>query len=410
MGLIGGDDDDDGGSGKGKALGSRQRSGALTTAFLLGVCLGVVVAERLYLASNRADILAAAAAAATGPAAASAAAAGAAAPAPSRRDAGAAAAARAARAGEAAAVAASVAKDPELRALRAYLDKIAPEGEVLIGVSNKNPMLEGMLDTWLRGVRGAGVSNYLVVALDEETAAGMKERGANHFLMPMKVSKSQADTGDNHSISALKFGILKKFLMVGWAVLLSDIDIAVLQNPFRFLYRDSDVEGQSDGFDPAGAYGAIDGFDDPSMGWARYAQKMTHFNMNSGLFYLRANPRTVELMQRLETRLAREKYWDQTAYNEEMFVLSHGDYKSPQVSVRVMDMYTFMNSKTLFKDVRNRAPEAQPPMPAMVHINYHPNKHERMKAVMAYYLDGDKNALAPFPGGSEPGSRRRRRR
>jgi hypothetical protein len=58
---------------------------------------------------------------------------------------------------------------------------------------------------------------------------------------------------------------------------------------------------------------------------------MTHFNMNSGLFYLRANPRTVELMQRLETRLAREKYWDQTAYNEEMFVLSHGDYKSPQV-------------------------------------------------------------------------------
>jgi hypothetical protein len=29
------------------------------------------------------------------------------------------------------------------------------------------------------------------------------------------------------------------------------------------------VEGQSDGFDTPGAYGAIDGFDDPSMGWAR---------------------------------------------------------------------------------------------------------------------------------------------
>jgi len=34
--------------------------------------------------------------------------------------------------------------------------------------------------------------------------------------------------------------------------------------------RDHDVEGQSDGFDAAGAYGAIDGFDDPSMGWARW--------------------------------------------------------------------------------------------------------------------------------------------
>jgi hypothetical protein len=61
---------------------------------------------------------------------------------------------------------------------------------------------------------------------------------------------------------------------------------------------------------------------------------MSHFNMNSGLFYLRANPRTIELMQRLETRLAREKYWDQSAYNEEMFILSHGDYKSPQVGSR----------------------------------------------------------------------------
>ena len=53
---------------------------------------------------------------------------------------------------------AAVATDPELRELKAYLEKVAPEGEVLIGVSNKNPMLEGMLDTWLRGVRGAGVS------------------------------------------------------------------------------------------------------------------------------------------------------------------------------------------------------------------------------------------------------------
>lgn len=53
--------------------------------------------------------------------------------------------------------------------------------------------------------------------------------------------------------------------------------------------------------------------------------------MNSGLFYLRANERTIELMQRLETRLAKETYWDQTAYNEEMFFLSHGSYRNPQV-------------------------------------------------------------------------------
>lgn len=34
---------------------------------------------------------------------------------------------------------------------------------------------------------------------------------------------------------------------------------------------------------------------------------------------------------RLETRLSKTAYWDQTAFNEEIFFLSHGEYKSPQV-------------------------------------------------------------------------------
>lgn len=94
----------------------------------------------------------------------------------------------------------------------------------------------------------------------------------------------------------------------------------------------------TDGFDEPTAYGAIDGIDDPQMGWARYAQFNKHFALNSGLFYLRANERTLSLMVRLETRLSKQKYWDQTAYNEEIFFLSHGSYKSPQVTVRVMEI------------------------------------------------------------------------
>ena len=93
------------------------------------------------------------------------------------------------------------------------------------------------------------------------------------------------------------------------SVLLSDVDIAILQNPFDFLYRDSDVEGMTDGFDEHMAYGMIDGVDDPSMGWARYAQFYKHFNLNSGLFYIMATDRSVELMRRLEDRLAKSKYW-----------------------------------------------------------------------------------------------------
>jgi hypothetical protein len=165
-----------------------------------------------------------------------------------------------------------------------------------------------MLDTFLQGISQAGVTNYVIVTLDAETQADLQARTFNAFHMPVPVSRSQAGTGDNHAISALKFGILRRFLSLGWAVLLSDIDVCVLQDPFKFLYRwgecviqgcgeyegrqgcqgvarretqhnsslpracslrDHDVEGMSDGFNADTAYGAIEGYEDASMGWSR---------------------------------------------------------------------------------------------------------------------------------------------
>lgn len=65
--------------------------------------------------------------------------------------------------------------------------QIAPSKEVLIGVSNVNPLREGMLDTFLSGVKQAEVSNYVIVALDTETASDLTARGFNAFYMPMQV-------------------------------------------------------------------------------------------------------------------------------------------------------------------------------------------------------------------------------
>jgi arabinosyltransferase len=62
--------------------------------------------------------------------------------------------------------------------------------------------------------------------------------------------------------------------LLGYAVLLSDVDIVALQNPFKFLQRDVDVEGMSDGWDQAKAYGYNDVFDSPEMGWSRYSHSM----------------------------------------------------------------------------------------------------------------------------------------
>mgnify|MGYP001804452429 CR=1 FL=1 len=61
----------------------------------------------------------------------------------------------------------------------------------------------------------------------------------------------------NHAISGLKFQILREFLTLGYSVLLSDVDVLVVQDPFQFLYRDTDVESLSDVFDDRSAYGKI---------------------------------------------------------------------------------------------------------------------------------------------------------
>jgi hypothetical protein len=364
-------------TGKSKIVETKARNKGLYAFFIIGLCGGMVLAEQLYVQRSRSQLERQLTATQT------------------------------TTGDEIMSKATSTKIDftkPARNDLEELLRKVAPQQEVLLAVANKNTLWGGMLETFTNGFKDTGVKNHLILALDEETKKWCEEHGINAYLLSLEVHKAQAGTGDNHAVSAMKFGIIKRFVDLGWAVLLSDVDIAILQNPFEHLYRDSDVEGMTDGFDEHTAYGSIEGFEDPSMGWARFAQYYKHFNLNSGLFYVKANERTVDLMKRLDTRLSKQKYWDQTAWNEEIFFLSHGSYKSPQVSVRVMDIDQFMNSKRLFKDIRNRSKAQRPPMPIMVHVNYHPDKHERMRAVFKYYKDGDEHALESFPGGSEPGS------
>lgn len=54
-------------------------------------------------------------------------------------------------------------------------------------------------------------------------------RSAGNQGALLQVDKAQEGTGDNHAISALKFKILREFLALGWNVLLSDVDVVVVQ-------------------------------------------------------------------------------------------------------------------------------------------------------------------------------------
>lgn len=146
--------------------------------------------------------------------------------------------------------------DPKLGSI---LKKISINNEVLVAVSNKNyAQPGGMLEVWVDGVTRAGIKNVLIIALDDETKRNVESRGINVFRMDVEIPESQKNTGSNHAVSALKFRILKRFMELGYSVLLSDVDIVTLQNPFEHLVRDSDVESMSDGWDAGTAYGYND--------------------------------------------------------------------------------------------------------------------------------------------------------
>ncbi|XP_039792754.1 arabinosyltransferase RRA3-like isoform X2 [Panicum virgatum] len=284
--------------------------------------------------------------------------------------------------------------------LAKILEQVAVKKELIVALANSN--VKEMLEMWFTNIKRAGISNYLVVALDDSIENFCKSNDVPVYRRdPDDGIDNIGKTGGNHAVSGLKFRVLREFLQLGYSVLLSDIDIIFFQNPFNYLYRDSDVESMSDGHNNMTAYGFNDVFDEPSMGWARYAHTMRIWVYNSGFFFIRPTIPSIELLDRVAGRLSREpKSWDQAVFNEELFFPSHPGYEGLHASKRTMDIYLFMNSKVLFKTVRKDAHLRQL-KPVIVHLNYHPDKSDRMKAVIEFYVNGKQNALEHFPDGSE---------
>ncbi|XP_010477148.1 PREDICTED: arabinosyltransferase RRA3-like [Camelina sativa] len=284
--------------------------------------------------------------------------------------------------------------------LAKILEEIAVDKEVIVALANAN--VKAMLEVQIASIKRVGIKNYLVVALDDYIENFCKENDVAYYKRdPDKDVDTVGKTGGNHAVSGLKFRVLREFLQLGYGVLLSDVDIVFLQNPFSHLYRDSDVESMSDGHDNHTAYGFNDVFDEPSMGWARYAHTMRIWVFNSGFFYLRPTIPAIELLDRVADRLSKAKVWDQAVFNEELFYPSHPEYIALHASKRVMDMYEFMNSKVLFKTVRKNHELKKKVKPVIVHVNYHPDKLYRMQAVVEFYVNGKQDALDSFPDGSE---------
>ncbi|CAA2973073.1 arabinosyltransferase RRA3-like [Olea europaea subsp. europaea] len=148
--------------------------------------------------------------------------------------------------------------------LAKILAELAVGKELIVALANVN--VKAMLEVWFTNIKRVSIPNYLVVALDDTMVDFCKSNDVPVYKRdPDKVINS---IGGNHAVCGLKFRISREFLQLGYSVLLSDVDIVYLQNPFDHLHRDSEVESMIDGHNNMTAYGYNDVFDEPAMDWA----------------------------------------------------------------------------------------------------------------------------------------------
>ena len=176
-------------SGKQKANERARSSAVLSTVLILGICLGFVVSEKLYLiheeakttpealASLRSRKLELGAGQQTN----------------SLVSALTATTTALSSSSSAAAEQSLFIKNRKPRNdLEKLLQRIAPDGEVMIAISNMNLIRSESLVLWIQGAQRIPSKNWLVVAIDEELRDYCVQNKINHYFRPVKVRNKRS--------------------------------------------------------------------------------------------------------------------------------------------------------------------------------------------------------------------------
>ncbi len=304
---------------------------------------------------------------------------------------------------------------PNHRFLYNTLSKVAnSRGEAMLALANDVMMCTNrktcwwnggnVLETFLKASRRLKLTNVVVINLDDATQDFCKQAGgATCMRMELPVPTAQQGSRGANMISTLKYGLLRQALLMGFSILVVDLDLVFLRDPFEHLYRDADVEASTDGFSQGWAGGQLGSVHEPKMGWGAGGLYVQHFTLNVGCAFFRPTEKAIDLLKRVAHRLSMQSSWDQQVFNQEAFLLSHGAYNGSKVGVRVMDYMQWVNSKVFFFSMRSsffpgRATPKES-LPVMVHMNYHPDKHKRMLCVWDRYVEEKHDACDKFPAG-----------
>lgn len=169
------------------------------------------------------------------------------------------------------------------------------------------------------GAASAGVMNYLIGAMDTDTAGVLAAAGEPVFAMFSHAANGSAisiggwDLGWGserfHQMGRVKIELLKAFVGYGLDVVLCDSDTVWLQDPQPFLarFRAADMLVSSDHLRSTAGPGD-DGLEHPEA---------AHSAMNIGAMFVRATPACAAFVDTwVETLRADNSTWDQNVFND----------------------------------------------------------------------------------------------
>ena len=191
-----------------------------------------------------------------------------------------------------------------------------------------------------------------------------------------------------------KWKSIEDSLAMGKHVLIISDDTIVLKNPMEYLYRDSDVEVASDGWDIRSAAGYDHIVDDPKMGWSRYCHGYRIVSRDPGFVFL--NPtvqsklfatRMLSLLSDSSSDVSSEHLY----FNELLFRPNFANYRSPSVTRRTCGVLCFITAKTAMNYFRSN------PMPSPVIVRLQSvqcdHKEEYFSAITRHFIDKDSSKM-----------------
>jgi len=268
---------------------------------------------------------------------------------------------------------------------------------------------------WASYIIAHGISNYLVGAMDQQTANILVAEGVNVFAMYSDGENSTGLTTDDfgwgsptfHKMGRQKVDLATAFLSFGVDICLCDVDTVWINDPTEYFASlpEANILASSDALRSHLDAGDT-GLELPEA---------IHSALNIGLLYFRHSKNTIAFTKAWADMLqADEKIWDQSAFNElalQGMSLSQLHTDNPRVvwgcnhsvAIGVLPVASFASGHTYF--VQNLF-EVKQVKPYAVHTTFQyggtPGKRNRLREAMLwndspeYYYSESKSRFLAF--------------